>query len=218
MQLTCPHCGFSKNVAKERLPASASQVGCPRCRKVFPLPQTEPLAEPEAETSSAPEKPEPPRSILNDPRKAPVASPNHAPKAGFWIRLTAWSLDKILVAILQILLGSLLYLAGSSLVPAPHADPAKTAELVWLFTLALNGVYYVFFTGYLGQTPGKMALRIRVIRSNGRPIGYGRAFIREIPGKFISAILFGIGYLMVAFDEQKQGLHDRLADTYVIKL
>ncbi|MEJ2201726.1 MAG: RDD family protein, partial [Desulfuromonadaceae bacterium] len=78
--------------------------------------------------------------------------------------------------------------------------------------------YFVFFTGYCVQTPGKMLLRIKVIRTSGAEIGYGRAFLREVPGKFLSAILFGIGYLMVAFDERKQGLHDRIADTFVIKL
>ncbi len=49
-------------------------------------------------------------------------------------------------------------------------------------------------------------------------MNYGRAAKREILGKFVSSILLGIGYLMVAFDSQKQGLHDKIADTYVIKL
>jgi uncharacterized RDD family membrane protein YckC len=82
----------------------------------------------------------------------------------------------------------------------------------------LTVAYYVFFTGYCGQTPGKMALRIKVIRTNGMEIGYGKAALREVLGKFVSGILLGIGYLMVAFDLQKQGLHDKIADTYVIKL
>ncbi len=87
-----------------------------------------------------------------------------------------------------------------------------------LFAAVIAVFYYVFFTGYGGQTPGKMALRIKVIRTDGSAIGYGRAFLREVPGKFLSGILLGIGYLMVAFDRQKQGLHDKIADTYVIKL
>ncbi|MDX9709761.1 MAG: RDD family protein, partial [Trichloromonas sp.] len=87
-----------------------------------------------------------------------------------------------------------------------------------LFGALVGLTYSVFFTGYCGQTPGKMALRIKVIRATGEEIGYGRAFVREVPGKFLSGILLGIGYLMAAFDSQKQGLHDRIADTYVIKL
>ena len=89
---------------------------------------------------------------------------------------------------------------------------------VVLLSVSLSIGYAVFFTGYCGQTPGKMALRIKVIRTDGSQITYGRAALREVPGKFISGILLGIGYLMVAFDSQKQGLHDKIADTYVIKL
>ena len=63
-----------------------------------------------------------------------------------------------------------------------------------------------------------MALRVKVIRTDGSHVTYGRAALREVPGKFISSILLCVGYLMVAFDSQKQGLHDKIADTYVIKL
>ncbi len=63
-----------------------------------------------------------------------------------------------------------------------------------------------------------MAIRVKVIRTDGSEIGYGRAFLREVPGKFLSGLILGIGYLMIAFDAQKQGLHDKIADTYVIKL
>ena len=63
-----------------------------------------------------------------------------------------------------------------------------------------------------------MALRIKVIMTDGSEITYGKAAMREILGKFVSGILLGIGYLMVAFDSQKQGLHDKIANTYVIKL
>ena len=86
-----------------------------------------------------------------------------------------------------------------------------------LFGYLLGFAYYIVFTGRGGQTPGKMALRIKVIRRDGREIGYGRAALREVIGKFVSGIILCIGYLMVVFDEQKQGLHDRMADTYVIK-
>jgi uncharacterized RDD family membrane protein YckC len=100
---------------------------------------------------------------------------------------------------------------------ATEDDPAVNI-VIWLFGTVLSISYAVFFTGYCGQTPGKMALRIKVIRTDGAPITYGRAALREVLGKFVSGILLGIGYLMVAFDSKKQGLHDKIADTYVIKL
>ena len=76
--------------------------------------------------------------------------------------------------------------------------------------------YYIFFTGYNGQTPGKMALRIQVVRTDGTPMTYGRAFLREVVGKFLSALILGIGYIMAAFDADKRALHDRICDTRVV--
>jgi uncharacterized RDD family membrane protein YckC len=63
-----------------------------------------------------------------------------------------------------------------------------------------------------------MAARIKVIRTDGTQITYARAILREVVGKFLSKIILGIGYLMVAVDSRKQGLHDKIADTYVIKI
>jgi uncharacterized RDD family membrane protein YckC len=63
-----------------------------------------------------------------------------------------------------------------------------------------------------------MALRIQVVRTDGTPMTYGRAFLREVLGKFVSGIVLGIGYLVVAFDRDKQGWHDKIAKTYVIRL
>ena len=140
--------------------------------------------------------------------------PRQTPKAGFWIRSVAALLDGVLVLLLQSMLGGLLFLAG--IINGTAND--GLALLVQVFTFLLSAVYYIFFTGYCGQTPGKMAVRIKVIRCDGSSLSYARAAFRELPAKFISGIILGIGYLMVAFDEQKQGLHDRMADTYVIKL
>ena len=100
---------------------------------------------------------------------------------------------------------------------AAEGDPAINM-VIWLFGMSLSIGYAVFFVGYCGQTPAKMMLRIKVIRTDGRAMSYGRAALREVLGKFISSILLGIGYLMVAFDGKKQGLHDKIADTYVIKV
>ncbi|MDT8418856.1 MAG: RDD family protein [Desulfuromonadales bacterium] len=189
-ELSCPYCGFSKQVDLISLPPRTNRVTCPRCRQSFPLPRLQVSSEQRA------------------------TDPQTMPKAGFWIRVTAAILDAILVGFLQGGLGGLLYLAGAL---NGSANQGLTL-LVQIFTYLLSCVYYILFTGYCGQTPGKMALRIKVIRCDGSSLSYGRAAFREIPAKFIAGIILGIGYLMVAFDEQKQGLHDRMADTYVIKL
>lgn len=208
MTLTCPHCGFAREIDEARIPAQAARVTCPRCRQSFPLARQEaPLPEPSA-------APLPPAAGGEGATWAEAV-----PKAGFWIRVVAWMVDSVIVTVTQLVLGLILGLTAAGL--GGGLDPggqAAMAMVTWLFGTALTVAYYVFFTGYCGQTPGKMALRIKVIRTDGTELGYGRAALREVLGKFVSGILLGIGYLMVAFDDQKQGLHDRMADTYVIKL
>lgn len=150
-------------------------------------------------------------------RKASGLTPLHQPKAGFWIRVLAYIIDSVLLITVQTVLTLLINMTIGMLGIATDGDPAINT-VIWLFGAVLSISYAVFFTGYCGQTPGKMALRIKVIRTDGSQPSYGRAALREVPGKFISSVLLGIGYLMVAFDAQKQGLHDKIADTYVIKL
>jgi uncharacterized RDD family membrane protein YckC len=151
---------------------------------------------------------------------APSSQPALPPSpAGFWVRVVAAVTDGILVVLVQglfvLLLGGAIFLLTGSI----DAEENSLVAAVVTFAGMLVGVaYYVFFTGYCGQTPGKMAIRVKVIRSDGSDIGYRHAFLREIPGKFLSGILLGIGYWMVALDPQKQGLHDKIADTLVVKI
>lgn len=166
------------------------------------------------------------RTPLGDPmydhlaelrRQASSPTAWHQPKAGFWLRAVAYLIDFCLLSVMQFVLSLLIGMIIGMLGLGVADDPA-TSVVLWLFGASLSIGYAVFFTGYCGQTPGKMALRIKVIRCDGSQISYGRAALREVPGKIISALLLGIGYLMVAFDSQKQGLHDKIADTYVVKL
>ena len=65
-------------------------------------------------------------------------------------------------------------------------------------------------------TLGKMALGIRVTDVNGNRIGFGRATGRHF-AKILSGLILGIGFLMAAFTEKKQALHDMIAGTLVVK-
>ena len=213
MQITCPHCGFSKQIDRQQLSPDITRVNCPKCKQSFPLSQPDQEPVPQLEVAT-----EGDQSSAAETEISAKAEIDALPKAGFWIRLVAAIIDTLIVFMLQFLLGSLLAMAGFATVGGGESAVTNMAILIQLFGLTLSIAYYVFFTGYCGQTPGKMALRIKVIRCDGSSLGYGRAAFREIPAKFVAGIIFGIGYLMVAFDDQKQGLHDRMADTYVIKL
>ncbi len=79
-------------------------------------------------------------------------------------------------------------------------------------------VYEVFFIGKFGATPGKMVLKLKVVRADGQPVSYLRAFGRHW-ATGLSAIIMGIGYLMAGFDrEQHRSLHDRICDTRVVRV
>jgi uncharacterized RDD family membrane protein YckC len=210
MQITCPSCNYSKQINPAMLPPDTTRATCPKCGQCFELYSTE---------QEAVEKPQIEADSTQQPELAPQRIVSDAlPKAGFWIRVVATLLDAAIVLTLQLVLGLMLVLAGVISVGNSETQLIALITLGQLFGFAINCAYYVIFTGHGGQTPGKMALRIKVIKCDGSDLGYGQAAFREIAGKFISAIILCIGYLMVAFDDQKQGLHDRMSDTYVIKL
>lgn len=79
--------------------------------------------------------------------------------------------------------------------------------------------YYVYFTGKTGQTPGKKYMNIKVVKLDGvTPPGFTSAFLREVVGKTLSAVIFLLGYLWAIWDPQKQAWHDKIAGTLVVKV
>ncbi len=86
-----------------------------------------------------------------------------------------------------------------------------------LISPLIGVAYFVAFWVWRGQTPGKMVAGIRVIRTDGSNITLGVAFLRCL-GYIVSAAVIFIGFIWVAFDRHKQGFHDKIAETYVVKL
>lgn len=134
-------------------------------------------------------------------------------------RFIAWLIDVIIVGIAQAVIGAVigLPLLFSRFEAARPFDMAGRYSAASGISLLIGIAYYVYFWGATGATPGKMALGLKVIGTDGTmPIGYVRAFIRYI-GYIISAIVCLLGYLLILVDDQKQGLHDKIASTYVVK-
>ncbi|MDX2078602.1 MAG: RDD family protein [bacterium] len=86
----------------------------------------------------------------------------------------------------------------------------------YLITLALSLTYYIGLSKYGGQTFGKMALGIRVVRVNGESLRWRDAILRYI-GYILSTFSLGIGFLWILIDERRQGWHDKIASTIVVK-
>ncbi len=69
-----------------------------------------------------------------------------------------------------------------------------------------------------GQSPGKIAIGIKIVKMDGTPVGFGTTLLREVIGKIVSAIILLLGYIWILFDGQRQGWHDKIASTYVVKV
>jgi uncharacterized RDD family membrane protein YckC len=75
----------------------------------------------------------------------------------------------------------------------------------------------VFFWTGTGQTPGKMAMGIRVVSAQtGDVIGMGEALLRYV-GYIISGLALGLGFLWIIWDPKHEGWHDKIASTRVVK-
>jgi len=86
-----------------------------------------------------------------------------------------------------------------------------------IFSLAVNIGYFVGFWVWRGQTPGKMLLNIKIVRPDCARIKFSQALLRYL-GYIVSAAVIFIGFIWVAFDPQKQGFHDKIAETFVVKI
>ena len=128
-----------------------------------------------------------------------------AEKAGWGTRALAIIIDALGVGIVAAAISSIL-----------GADPAST-QYQGLSTL-FQAVYFTYFWSAAGkgQTLGSRALNVRVVKTDGSYLDYFGAFLRYI-GFVISCTLFLIGVIWAAFDAQKQGWHDKIASTYVVK-
>lgn len=87
---------------------------------------------------------------------------------------------------------------------------------MYLFVIILHMTYFTYFHGVGGRTPGKMIMGIKVIRDTGEEMTPGYAFLRWV-GYLVSQIAFYLGFIWVAFDRRKQGWHDKIAGTLVVK-
>jgi uncharacterized RDD family membrane protein YckC len=137
---------------------------------------------------------------------------------GFWVRFVAKSIDGIIMGMIGMLIAAI---AGFSILGHDKTFAMTPFRLgaymmINILQIALGVAYATFFVGKYGATPGKMALSLKVINPDGSKVSYMKAFGRHF-AEFISGIIFLIGYIMAAFDDEKRALHDRICSTRVIR-
>jgi uncharacterized RDD family membrane protein YckC len=144
---------------------------------------------------------------------------SEAPKAGFWIRFVAYFLDGLIVGIPGLIL---VFIAAAISRPAdgqPTGQVSGLVIVVYALWIIAGIAYFVYFwTRPEGQTLGMKALHLRVVKTDGSQLTMGSAILRYI-GMIVNSIIFGlpIGWIWAGFDKNKQGWHDKIAGTYVVK-
>lgn len=148
------------------------------------------------------------------PPSAAVASPDTAQfdYVGFWPRVVASLIDTVLAV--PAMLPLMMVLEGTSLSSGAHPLSAAFGAVI---SYLLPAAVVILFWLSRQATPGKMVVAARVIDARtGGPLTLGQSIIRYL-GYFLSTIPLGLGLLWVAFDPKKQGWHDKLAGTVVVR-
>jgi uncharacterized RDD family membrane protein YckC len=151
--------------------------------------------------------------------------------AGFWIRFLAYIVDAIIIDIPVFAVAYALIAPTIPNISCSNVDNGLGATVqctglnqltstFWLIALVgfvIGGVYFVVMWSRFGQTLGQKLCGLRVVdAATGERIPLGRAVGRYI-GFLVSAWVLYIGLIWVAGDSQKQGWHDKMASTFVVR-
>jgi uncharacterized RDD family membrane protein YckC len=175
--------------------AGESFVAQPTTPAATHLPPPPPPPFPSTQSGVSTPPPPPPLAAAGlPPRQVPGAAAYLAlPRAGFWIRVAAAALDIILISLV----------AGA-------ADAGSVFLLIY-------AVYCVVMWALKATTVGGIICGLKVVRLDGRPVDWTVALVRGL-GAFLSAAVLFLGFIWVAFDEDAQSWHDRVAGTTIVKV
>ena len=168
--------------------------------------------------------------------------------AGFRKRFVAWIIDVLIMIPLLIATGYAVYVYLEAASPYDFVDAQVGAFSLFVSFGCVISLFNISFWAWRGQTPGKMVMRMKIVKSDGRQIGIGRAVLRYIGliipvvviiitcfvlsifspniaggillyiGIPVGPILVFLPLLMIIWDGKKQGLHDKIAGTYVVNI
>lgn len=150
---------------------------------------------------------------------------------GFWARFVAFLIDSVLALILispltallpettSLQLTDMMSIAGGDLQPLMNLQQIDVVPgpAEFLISYVLPIVAAVLFCLARQATPGKMAIGARIVdaRTGGKP-GLGQLIVRYV-GYYVSIVVFFLGFAWIALDVRKQGWHDKMAGTVVVR-
>jgi len=141
-------------------------------------------------------------------------NPDTVEYAGFWIRFWASVIDSILVMMITYpLLYAIYGWVGLDYGAAMQTTGFVSILVTWILPVAA----VIWFWVAKQATPGKMLLSLRVVDAKtGGSLSVAQGLVRYV-GYFVSSIPFCLGLIWVGFDSKKQGWHDKIAGTVVVR-
>jgi uncharacterized RDD family membrane protein YckC len=142
----------------------------------------------------------------------PQSSDTQVNPVGLVPRLAAYVTDTLVVLSSSLVFGYLIALLN--IVLPNHLAGLEVLLLgAWILGAC---AYHPYFWVRSGQTPGKRLLHLKVVRCDGQPLSWGTAIVRYL-GYWVSALPLYLGFLCILWDRNKQGFHDKIAGTVVVR-
>lgn len=161
-------------------------------------------------------------NLDNDYNNSPIS----LEYVGFGRRFVAYLIDYLIIfpisLVVQLLLGQNPFAVFqvntlSELQQLQQTNYGNTTTVATLISLLIAIAFYlIMWVNFEGATPGKKVMAIKIVKVDGSKITYPVAFIRYI-GYLISSFIFLLGFFWILWDKKKQGWHDKLAGTLVIR-
>jgi uncharacterized RDD family membrane protein YckC len=193
LSLSCPHCGVG-----EIDPSRESY--CSRCDRRIVGSLAEPYGWSPVEEGGRPPREEP-GSSEGAAAATPPSPETASSAAGFWLRFASWIIDMVVLAVAILVFGSALLAASD------------TAIIIWWV------IPFTYFTicNKLGVSFGKAAFGLRIVSTRGRTISWPGAVLRSFFW-LLGFAFMGLGLASIGWEKRKQGWHDMIAETEVVRL
>ena len=137
--------------------------------------------------------------------------------AGFLVRLWAYIIDCIIVGCAMLVIR-----IPKFFISLAFPDLFLFSHILFKFSIIdiliylLSAFYFIFMTYNFGATFGKMAMKIKVCKESEKELSVIDIVYRETIGRYLSGLVFCVGYIVIALDNKNRGWHDMLCDTVVV--
>lgn len=200
-----PRVADQEEITEELSQPIARDLACPRCHQKNTVDSEYCFA------CGMPLEGIPPELSKHGPQPAPFVDSSidslSSAQAGFWVRLSAFTIDIFLASVVVALLVALF----------ANADDSFTALMVSLGYLG----YFTVLVAVKATTIGKSFLKLYVVRTDGSRVGIIRAFFRSVAQFLVLAIawgtLLGVFFLIYHYRKHRRAVHDAICDTMVVK-